>query len=257
MDNQTYQQIIGEIGTVITIVSPLLVAFIGAYKLKVHEFFEAKINNIKDDNLKRVAQNTLNRVESLTTSTITMLDATIKPQIVENIKNGTMTKDNLLSLKQQCIETVKKQLTNEGLVDLQNTVGDVNTYMDILVESKLADLKVDNNSSVSKTEITLPTSEELDNVSLKNQLSQVQTQLQSTQSEKDNLSQQLVQIQSDKVNIEQNNQQLAIQVNDLTTQNSNLNQQVLDLTNKLNAITQVVQPQTVQTPVDNTAQVQA
>lgn len=234
MNNQTYQEIIGEIGTVITIVSPLIVAFLGAYKLKIHEFIKAKINCIKDDNLKKVTQNTLDRVESLTTSTITMIDSTVKPQIIENIKNGTMTKDNLSSLKQQCIDTVKKQLTTEGLADLQNTIGDVNTYMDTLVESKLADLKVDNTSSVSKTKINMPTQQELDAIDLQNKLTQAQI-------EKDNLSQQLNQVSNDKVNIEQAN-------NQLTQQNQQLSNQVNDLNNQIQQL--INDKQTIQSKLD-------
>jgi hypothetical protein len=251
MDNTTYQQVIGEIGTIITIVSPLLVAFIGAYKLKVHEFIEAKINAIKDDNLKKVAQNVLDRVENLTTTTITMLDATLKPQIIENIKSGAMTKDNLLRLKTDAIDIIKKQLTTDGVNDLQNSVGDVNTYLDTLIEAKLADLKVDSTSSVSKTIVPEVSQDVIDNTELKNQLAQLQA-------EKDELLKQVEVVNLDKTNVEQANSQLVNKVNDLTTQNSQLLADKQAIQSKLDAInatlSQVVQPQPV---ADNNVQSQA
>lgn len=247
MDDQTYQEIIGEVGTLITIVSPLLIAIYGAYKAKLHKYIEAKIDTIQDEKLRKVAENALSRVEDLATSTITMLDATEKPKIIEAIKSGTMTKDNLLDLKQTAIETIKKQLTTDGMTDLQNTVGDINLYLNNLVESKLADLKVDNTSSVSKTEIALPTSEEIDNASLRNQLTQVQA-------DKNNLQSQVNQISTDKANVDRANIELTNQINDLTIKNAQLLADKQDIESKYNAInatlSQIVQPQS--NVVDNT-----
>jgi hypothetical protein len=233
MDNQTYQQIIGEIGTLITIFAPLLTAYKIALALGFDKYIDSKIGLIKDEKLRKVAENIKNRVEDLAVNTITMLEAVEKPIIIENIKNGSMTKSDLVNLKSKAIETIKGQLTTEGQTDLQNTVGDVNTYLETLIEAKLADLKVDNTSSVSKTEISMPTSEELDNETLRNQLAQIQA-------DKQNIVQELEQVKNDKTNIEQNNAQLINQVNDLTTQNLQFSSQVSDLTNKLNAITSTV-----------------
>jgi chromosome segregation ATPase len=262
MDNTTYQQIIGEIGTLISIFAPLLTAYKLALAFGFDKYIESKINLIKDDNLRKVAENIKTRVENLTVDTITMLEAVEKPIIVQGIKDGSMTRNDLVGLKSKAIETIKNQLTTQGQTDLQNSVGDVNTYIDTLIEAKLADLKVDSTSSVSKTEIAMPTKEELDNAELTNKLSQVQTQLQQVQSEKDNLSQQVNQITNDKTNMEQINQQLSSQVNNLNNQNQSLSQQVQDLTNRLNTITStfnsIVQSPTTQPQpvVDNTVQPQ-
>lgn len=248
MDNQLYQQIIGEIGTLITIFAPLLTAYKLALALGFDKYIDSKIELIKDDKLRKVAENIKDRVESLAVNTITMLEAVEKPIIIENIKNGSMTKADLINLKPKAIEIIKSQLTTKGQTDLQNTIGDVNTYLDTLVEAKLADLKVNNASSVSKTEIALPTSEEIDNASLRNQLVQAQ-------SEKEAISQQFTQLQNDKVNVEQANVQLSNQINDLTNKLSQSQSQIQDLTNKLNTITstlsQVVSSPTTQV-VDNT-----
>jgi chromosome segregation ATPase len=260
MDNTTYQQIIGEIGTLISIFAPLLTAYKLLLALGFDKYIESKISLIKDDNLRKVAENIKIRVENLAVNTITMLEAVEKPQIISAIESGAMTKDDLKGLKAKAIETIKSQLSNEGQADLQNTVGDINSYLDTLIEAKLATLKVDPTSPVSKTEIPAPSQEELDNVSLRNQLDQTLSQLQQIQVERDNLSQQVSQISSDKSNIEQQLSQISNQVNDLTSQNQQLISDKQSLQNKFDALASTfnsvvqapaTQPQSV---VDNTVQ---
>jgi len=208
MDTATYQQIIGEIGTLITIFAPLLTAYKLALALGLDDYIESKISLIKDDKLRNIAENIKTRVENITVNTITMIEAVEKPIIIEGIKNGSMTKDDLTSLKNKAIETIKSQLTTEGQTDLQNTVGDVNSYLNALVEAKLADSKVNSTSSISKTvlpEVIIPI---VDTTELTNQLSQIQI-------ERDNLQNQLNQVANDKLNIEQTNNQLAQQLSNL------------------------------------------
>lgn len=228
MDNTTYQQIIGELGTLITIFAPLLTAYKLALALGLDDYIESKISLIKDDKLRKIAENIKTRVENITVNTITMIEAVEKPIIIEGIKNGSMTKDDLTSLKNKAIETIKSQLTTEGQTDLQNTVGDVNSYLNALVEAKLADSKVNSTSSISKTVLPEIIAPVVDTTELTNQLKQVQA-------EKDNLQNQVDRIAYDKASVEQINQQLVIEKAQLETE-----KQILQ--NKLNSITEVVQP---------------
>jgi hypothetical protein len=221
--NQTYQQIIGEIGTLITIFAPLLTAYKLALALGLDNYIESKISLIKDDNLRKIAENIKIRVENITVNTITMIEAVEKPIIIESIKNGSMTKDDLISLKAKAVETIKNQLTTEGKTDLQNTVGDINSYLDTLIEAKLADLKVNDSSSISKTilpEIITPV---VDTTELTNANVQLQA-------DKDNLTAQVNQIANDKASVEQANQQLLVEKQQLEADKQAL-QSKLDVIN--------------------------
>jgi len=230
MDNQTIQQITGEIATLITILSPLALAFFGAYKANLHKYVQAKIDTIDDDRLRKVATDTLNRVDSIATNVITNIDVNIKPAIIEDIKKGSMTCDDLNNLKSIAKDDILNQMTKDSRIALGNTVGDMNAYVETLIEAKLAQLKIDSTSPVSKTvlpEIIVP---QVDTTELTNQLQQVQA-------ERDNLQNQVNGIAYDKASIEQINQQLVIEKAQLET-----DKQILQ--DKLNSITQVVQPTT-------------
>lgn len=211
MDNTTIQQITGEIATLITILSPLALALFGAYKAQLHKYVEAKIDTIKDDNLRKVANDILDRVDAIATNVITNIDVNMKPTIIEDIKKGSMTKDDLNNLKSIAKNTILEQLTKDSKIALGSTVGDMNSYINTLIEAKLAELKVNPTSPVSKTvlpEVVVPV---VDTTELENKLSQFQT-------EKDNL----------------------------TIQNQALQQQVNDLNNKLNTIQSAIANTTVQ-----------
>lgn len=243
MDNTTYQQIIGEIGTLITIFAPLLTAYKLALALGLDNYIESKITLIKDDNLRKIAENIKTRVENITVNTITMIEAVEKPIIMESIKNGSMTKDDLTNLKTKAIETIKSQLTNEGQTDLQNTVGDTNTYLNTLIEAKLAQLKIDSTSPISKTVLPEVITPVVDTSVLTNQINQLQ-------SDKDVLAQQIAQVTSDKANIEQTNAQLSSQVDSLNIQVSQLANDKQTVQAKLDSINATLN-QGVQTVVAN------
>lgn len=224
MDNQTLQQITGEIATLVTILSPLALAFFGAYKANIHKYFQAKIDTIDDDRLRKVATDTLDRVDKIATNVITNIDVNMKPAIIEDIKKGSMTRDDLVNLKSIAKDNILKQMTKDSRIALGDTVGDMNSYLETLIEAKLAELKIDTTSPVSKTEINMPTKEELDAIDLQNKLTQVQA-------DKDNLTQQLSQVSNDKVNVEQANSQLSQQNAQLTNQVQDLQTQIQQLSN--------------------------
>lgn len=224
MDNQQIQTITGEICTLITILSPLALALFGAYKANIHKYVQAKIDTIDDDNLRKVATDTLDRVDKIATNVITNIDVNMKPAIIEDIKKGSMTREDLMNLKSIAKDNILNQMTTDSRIALGNTVGDMNSYLETLIEAKLAQLKIDSTSPVSKTEINMPTKEELDAIDLQNKLTQVQA-------DKDNLTQQLSQISNDKVSVEQSNTQLVAQNQQLTSQVQDLQAQVQQVIN--------------------------
>lgn len=257
MDNQTLQQITGEIATLVTILSPLALALFGAYKAQLHKYVQAKIDTIQDDNLRKVATDTLDRVDKIATNVITNIDVNIKPAIIEDIKKGSMTRDDLVNLKSIAKDNILKQMTKDSRIALGDTVGDMNSYLETLIEAKLAELKIDTTSPVSKTEITMPTKEEIDNDSLRNQLSQAQAQLQQVQADKDSISQQLSQFQEAKRQADLSWQEMSNQVSALTSEKQQLETDKQVLQSKLDSITQVVQPVATQSVIDNNVQAQA
>jgi hypothetical protein len=170
MDNQTIQQLIGQVGTIITIVSPLVYAIYKFSRTKIDNYFQAKINTIDNADLRTFAQNTLSLVDSLITKEVTNADVVLKPAILQAIANGKMSSDDLASLKTTVKENVLSQLTEDSKTALNSTIANVDTYLNSSVETILANLKLDNTSAVSKTilpEVVVPV---VDTTELTNQL---------------------------------------------------------------------------------------
>lgn len=151
MDTNLQTQLVGEIGTLITIVTPLLCAIYALYKAKIKDYFEAKIATINNADARALAQSTLDHVDNLVTKEVTNADVTLKPAILSAIADGKVSADELTTLKTIVKENVLKQLTEDSKTTLFSTVADVDTYLNSTVETILANLKLDPTSAVSKT----------------------------------------------------------------------------------------------------------
>lgn len=153
MSTELQTQIIGEIGTIITILTPLLGVIIAIFKLKINTLIESKINLIKDEKLRKLAQGAVTILEDLVTKEITNADLTLKPIIIQKIANGEMSKKDIDGIKDIVKDNVVKQLTEDSKIALSNVTQDFNQYLDSYVESRLGELKIDPASPVSKTVI--------------------------------------------------------------------------------------------------------
>lgn len=205
------------------------------YLKKGFTFLKLKSNSIEDADARTIIQKALNDLDNVLVTNITSADSTLKPIILKDISDGKVTKDELNSLADTVMNNTLNQLGNDSLDVLNGALGDTNGYIENRIEKILADLKVDNTSSVTKTIISEIPQEVKDNTELTNKLNQVQA-------EKDELMTQVNMIVNEKSNVEQTNQQLANQINELNNQKQQLEADKQALQSKLDSITQVVQP---------------
>jgi chromosome segregation ATPase len=218
-----------------------LLAFALVYAKKGFAYLKLKANSIQDSDAREIVQKTLDNLDNILVTNITSTDSTLKPIILKDVADGKVTKDELNSLADTVKNNTLKQLGNDSLNVLNESLGDVNGYISNRMEKLLADLKVDETSSVTKTIIPEIPQEVKDTEALKAQITELTSQLQQSQTDKDSLSQQLSELQEAKRLSEQSWQDLANQVSSLSTENQNLKA-------KLDSITQVVQPIVVTEP---------
>jgi chromosome segregation ATPase len=214
-----------------------VLSFGGAYGTyavkKIFDYFMTKTTVIKDTEARDVANNALSTLDTLLETNITYAENVLKQPIVQSIKDGKVTKDELKSLANIVKTNVTSQLTDSSKTALSQIAVNVEDFIDKRLEKVLGDLKVSDASSVKATEIKMPTQQELDTVSL-------QTQLNQAQADKNTISQQLQQLQNDKSTVDQANAQLSNQVTSLTSQNTQLNQTITDLQAKLSQVQNVL-----------------
>jgi chaperonin cofactor prefoldin len=221
------------------------IAFGLAYLLKevgvLFTYLKTKTSLIKDEKVRKIVDSTLDAVDKLVIKNITNVDVTLKPVILQSIADGKVTPDEINKLLEIVKNNTIKQLSDDSLKVLNDSLGDVDLYLESTIEDKLATLKIDPTSAVSKTILPEKSVVVVDTSILTNQINQLQ-------SDKDVLIQQISQVTSDKTNVEQANAQLSNQVDSLNAQVSQVEADKKILQDKLssitNTLTQVVNPTT-------------
>ena len=155
LQGQAIQTLQIVLGAVISILGALAIV----YLKKGFEYLTTKTTLIKDEGSRKILDSTLNALDTLLVTNITSAENTLKPIILQSIADGKVTTDELESLKITVMNNTLKQLGDEARKLLNNSLGDTNSYLENRIEAILADLKIDETSSVSKTVIETKTEE--------------------------------------------------------------------------------------------------
>lgn len=155
MDTNLQTQIINEGIKVFEIVLFIGGLIFTAYKTKIKDYLLKKISTIDNQDVRTLAKDTLEVVDKLITTEVTNADVNLKPAIIQAISDGKVTPDELLSLKGVVKEKVLTQLSKDSKDALSSTITNLDTYLDSVVETVLANLKLDPTSPVSKTVISV------------------------------------------------------------------------------------------------------
>ncbi|BFK81500.1 hypothetical protein I3900191A7_16450 [Clostridium baratii] len=104
---------------------------------------KAKIESskIKDEQLQLITNNTLDKVNMLIQTNVVAMEQTVVKGIKEGIKDGKLTKKDLEAVAQEVKEKVLHQIGKDSMEILNNTLGDVNGYVESKIEFTLASLK--------------------------------------------------------------------------------------------------------------------
>lgn len=210
------------------------IAFGLAYLLKevgvLFTYLKTKTSLIKDEKVRKIVDSTLDAVDKLVIKNITNADVNLKPIILQSIADGKVTPDEINSLLNIVKNNTLRQLSDDSIKVLNDSLGDVDSYLESTIEDKLATLKLDPTSAVSKTILPEKSVVVVDTTELINANIQLQA-------DKDSLSKQLVQLQEAKRQSDLSWQEMANQISVLSNDKQALQ-------SKLDSITQVVQPTT-------------
>lgn len=153
-------QIQTQITNLLTIVIGGLISILGIYTTiyinKLKQIAIAKSETIKDENAKKIVNDTIDKTTSLITTSITALENTTKVELVQAIQDGKIDKSELKTLGVKVQTDVLAQLGDKSVAILNDELGDVKGYISNKTEEILANLKADVTSSVSNT-IIVPT----------------------------------------------------------------------------------------------------
>lgn len=141
--------------TVVTGLLAILSGFLIALAKKGFNWIGAKIDSIKDAKVKSDIKNAVETLETITHTTVVALQQSIGDDIKASIAagDGKFTKEDLLNLKDQAVETIKHQLTESTTEILKGVYSDLDGFIRDLIEAAVRSLKSES-SSVAISEST-------------------------------------------------------------------------------------------------------
>ena len=123
------------------------------YVNKAIELVKLKAQAVKDEQAKKILANALNNVDELICTNIVAVENTLKPQILEAIKDGKIDKSELNNLSLVVKENVINQMGQQTNTIINEALSDVNSYLESRIEKILADLKNSDSNAVNYTTI--------------------------------------------------------------------------------------------------------
>ena len=134
----TVVQLLGiVIGGILAIASAYMTLFVA----KATQRAKIETEKLNDERQRKMVNATLDKVDELLKTNIIALENTVKKDMLELIADGKIEKDELKKLAKNVKENVLNQLGEDSLAILNDTLGDVNGYLEVRIEEKLAEIK--------------------------------------------------------------------------------------------------------------------
>ena len=137
LENTVIQLLGIIIGGLLAIASAYMTLFVA----KATQRAKVETEKLNDERQKAIVDATLDRVDELLKTNIIALENTVKKDMLELIVDGKIEKEELKKLAENVKINVINQLGEGSMAILNETLGDVNGYLEVRIEEKLAEIK--------------------------------------------------------------------------------------------------------------------
>ena len=142
MEELLQNTVIQLLGIIIGGILAIASAYMTLFVAKATQKAKAETEKLNDERQRKIVNATLNKVDELLRTNIIALENTVKKDMLELIADGKIEKYELKRLAQDVKENVLNQLGDDSVAILNDTLGDVNGYLEARIEEKLAEIKV-------------------------------------------------------------------------------------------------------------------
>ena len=142
MENLLKDTVIQLLGVIIGGCLAIATAYAGLLIARATQKIKLEIEKLNDETQKKIFNDALNRVDSLLQTNIVAMENTVKKDMLASIADGKIEKAELKTLANNVKNNVLKQLGDDSLEVLNNSLGDVNGYLEVKIEEILAQIKV-------------------------------------------------------------------------------------------------------------------
>ena len=141
MENLLENTVIQLLGIIIGGLLAIASAYATLFVAKATQKAKVEIEKLNDERQRKIVNATLDKVDELLRTNIVALENTVKKDMLVLIEDGKIEKDELKKLAQNVKENVLNQLGEGSIAILNETLGDVNGYLEVRIEEKLAEIK--------------------------------------------------------------------------------------------------------------------
>ena len=141
MENLLKDTVIQLLGIIIGGCLAIASAYGGLLIARVTQKIKLEIERLNDETQKKILNDTLDRVDSLLQTNIIAMENTVKKDMLDAIADGKIEKTELKTLADNVKNNVLKQSRNDSLAVLNDSLGDVNGYLEVKIEEILAQIK--------------------------------------------------------------------------------------------------------------------
>lgn len=141
MENLLKDTVIQLLGIIIGGSLAVASAYAGLLVARATQKIKLEIAKLDDETQKKILNDTLDRVDALLQTNIVAMENTVKKDMLAAIADGKIEKSELKTLADNVKNNVLKQLGDDSLAVLNNSLGDVNGYLEVKIEEILAQIK--------------------------------------------------------------------------------------------------------------------
>ena len=141
MENLLKDTVIQLLGIIIGGCLAVASAYAGLLIARATQKIKLEIEKLNDETQKKIFNDALDRVDSLLQTNIVAMENTVKKDMLASIADGKIEKAELKTLADNVKNNVLKQLGDDSLAVLNNSLGDVNGYLEVKIEEILAQIK--------------------------------------------------------------------------------------------------------------------
>ena len=139
--------------TLVNLLATIISGLIGIALLQLFTYLRSKTSLIQDEQAKQIVDTTIDKVEKLINANIIKTENVSKPIMIQALQDGKIEKTELVKLRDEVRENVLSQLSQDSLDVLNDSLVDVEKYIDTKIESQLAILKEQESIPVNHTVI--------------------------------------------------------------------------------------------------------
>ena len=141
MENLLKDTVVQLLGVIIGGCLAIATAYAGLLIARATQKIKLEIEKLNDETQKKIFNDALDRVDSLLQTNIVAMENTVKKDMLASIADGKIEKAELKTLADNVRNNVLKQLGDDSLAVLNDSLGDVNGYLEVKIEEILAQIK--------------------------------------------------------------------------------------------------------------------